>query len=267
MELGLEGRIAIVTGGSKGIGKAIAKSLAAEGVTVVICARGRESLDQAQKEMEASGGKAIAIPVDAEDPHSVSDLIAMVIEKAGGIDILVNNVGGASRFGGFFELSPDDWKMTFDRNVMTSVYFVQQAYPWLCKSAAARIINIASISGVQPGSYNPHYALTKAAIINLSKSLSNLFVKDNILVNAVCPGPVHSDSWDRNVRRIADMRNIPFENAMIDVDMEESAKIPVGRIGEGDDIAGLVAFLASDKASWITGSCFHVNGGKLHTIS
>ncbi len=265
--MGLKGRVAIVTGGSKGIGKAIAKSLASEGATVVICARGMDALIAAKKEIETSGGSALAIPVDAANPQSVNDLITAVIEKAGGIDILVNNVGGAGRFGGFFELTPEDWKMTFDLNVMTMVYFVRHAYPWLLKSVAPRIINISSISGLQPGSYNPHYTLTKAAVINLSKCLSNLFVKDNIMVNVVCPGPVHSDSWDDNVRRIAAIKNISVADAGIMVDSEESAKIPVGRVGEGYDIAGLVSFLASDKASWITGSCFHINGGKLHTIS
>jgi len=243
MELGLKDRVAIVTGGSKGIGKAIAKSLAEEGVNVVICARGRESLLSVQKEIADSGGSIYAIPVEATKPESVQNLINSVVEKFGQIDILINNLGGTDKFGDFFELKHDDWKMAFELNVMTIVYFVQYSIPWLRKSTAPRIINISSISGLQPGSYNPHYTITKAAVINLSKYLSNQLVKDNILVNVVCPGPVHSDSWDRNVQRLADIHNISIEEARVKIDTEESVKIPLGRVGEGKDVAELVTFL------------------------
>ncbi|MBI5195204.1 MAG: SDR family oxidoreductase [Nitrospirae bacterium] len=267
MELNLKEKVAIVTGGSKGIGKSIAKSLAIEGANVIICARGKESLCAAEKEIADAGGHVFAISVDAANPESVQNVIDKTIDRYGKLDVLINNIGGVNKFGGFFELKPEDWKLAFDLNVMTMVYFVERAYPWLCRSVAPRIINISSISGLQPGSYNPHYTITKAAVINLSKCLSNLFMKDKILVNVVCPGPVHSDSWDKNVQHIAKLKDISLEAAKISIDIEESAKIPIGRIGEGDDIAGLVAFLVSDKASWITGSCFHINGGKLHTIS
>ena len=102
--------------------------------------------------------------------------------------------------------------------------------------------------------------------INLSKFLSNHLAGDGILVNVVCPGPVHSDSWDDNVQHIANIRGIPIDEARGQVEVEEASKIPLGRVGEGDDVAGLVTFLASDKAAWVTGSCFHVNGGKLRSI-
>ena len=267
MELDLKGRTAIVTGGSKGIGKSIAKSLALEGVNVAICARGTESLLSAQKEINELSGNVIAISTDGTKSESVQSAIKEVVEQFGGIDILVNNTGGVDKFGGFLELTHDDWRNAFEFNVMTVVCFVQHTLEWLRKSTSPRIINISSISGLQPGYYNPHYTTTKAAVINLSKYLANEFVRDQILVNAVCAGPVHSHSWDKNVKRIADMQNIPLEIAKSNIEVEESAKVPLGRVGEGDDISGLVTFLASNKASWITGSCFHVNGGKLSTIS
>ncbi|MEI6916347.1 MAG: SDR family oxidoreductase, partial [Armatimonadota bacterium] len=134
------------------------------------------------------------------------------------------------------------------------------------QSPAARIINISSISGIEPGFYNPHYTVTKAATINLSKYLANQLTPDGVLVNVVCPGPVYSDSWDRNVQRIADMRDIPLHEARELVNKEEELKIPLGRIGTGNDVAALATFLASDQADWITGSCFHVNGGKLRSM-
>lgn len=266
MDLGLRGRVAIVTGGSKGIGRAIAKSLAGEGVNVVICARGTEALASVRNEIEKSGGNAVAVPADATDTKAVHSVVAAAVERFGGLDILVNNVGGAGRFAGFPELTDDDWMDAFKLNAMTMVHFVRAALPSLRKSLAARIINISSISGIQPGSYNPHYTIAKAAVINLSKYLANQLASDRILVNVVCAGPVHSHSWDMNVQRIADIRNITLDEARNQVEAEEASKVILGRVGKGDDVAGLVSFLASDKAAWITGACFHVNGGKLRSM-
>ena len=264
MKFGLEGQVALVTGGSKGIGLAIARTLAEEGARVAITARGTEALQKTASEL--AGFKILTVPADATDQIAVNAVVARVVEVFGGLDILVNNVGGAGRFGGFKELTDADWKSAFDLNVISLVHFVRSAEQHLRKSASGRIINISSISGVQPGTFNPHYAVTKAATLNLSKFLANYFVKDRVLVNAVCPGPVHSESWEENIRRLASQGNVPVDVGRQNVEREESSKIPLGRVGEGGDIAGLVAFLASERASWITGSCFHVNGGKLSTI-
>lgn len=266
MDLKLKGRVAIVSGGSKGIGAAIAKSLADEGVRVVICARGEKSLTAVREEIMRSGGRVVAISADCTDPDAVRSVVDRTVEEFHGIDILVNNIGGAEVFADFLELCDDDWLNAFNLNVMSVVYFVRYALPWLRQSTLSRIINISSISGVQPGFYNPHYTITKAATINLSKYLANKFASDGILVNTVCPGPVHSHSWDKNVRRIADVQNLRLDKAKTQVDTEEAQKIPLGRIGEGGDVADLVTFLASERAGWVTGSCFHVNGGKLRSI-
>ena len=263
MELELKGRVAIVTGSSKGIGKAIALSLAAEGAHVAICAREKDPLLLLQKEIEGRGGSVVAIPADVTKAESIQKIISQTIDRFGKLDILINNVGGVKKFGGFFELTDNEWKEAFELNVMTVVSFIRQSMPWLKKSISPRVINISSISGVEPGFSNPHYNITKAAIINMSKHLANVLVKDKILVNVVCPGPVHSSSWSNNVQNIAENRNIPYEKAWEEFEEQESAKIPIGRVGEGSDISDLVVFLSSDKASWITGSCFHINGGKL----
>lgn len=266
MNLRLKGRTAIVTGGSKGIGKAIAKSLANEGVNVVICAQGMEALTAVQEEIKRDGGNVLTVRADVTDPEAVQNVVTTAVEYFGGLDILVNNAGGVNRFGGFLELTGTDWLDAFQLNVMGVVYFVQHALPSLRQSPTARIINISSISGVQPGFYNPHYTIVKAAVINLSKYLANHLAGDRILVNTVCAGPVHSHSWDRSVQHIANIRGIAFDKVRAQVEEEEARKIPLGRVGEGDDVAGLVTFLASDQAAWVTGSCFHVNGGKLCNI-
>jgi 3-oxoacyl-[acyl-carrier protein] reductase len=264
MNLELNGRVALVTGGSKGIGRAIAKALAEEGVRVAVTARGAEALRKTASEL--SEFKVLAVPADATDQQATRAAVDRVVDVFGGLDILVNNVGGAGKFGGFGELADTDWRNAFDLNVLSLVHFVRAAEQYLRKSKWGRIINISSISGVQPGAFNPHYAVTKAATINLSKFLANYFVQDGVLVNVVCPGPIHSESWDENVRRLALERGIEIEEVRQDVEREESSKIPLGRVGEGEDIAGLTIFLASERANWITGSCFHVNGGKLRTI-
>lgn len=266
MDLGLKGRVAIVTGGSKGIGRAIVSSLAKEGVNVLICARGEESLAAVQEEIRQSGGNAVAVSADVTDSEAVRNVVATAVEQFGGLDILVNNVGGASRFAGFLELTDDDWQEVFKLNVMSVVYFVRYALPSLRQSRAARIINIASISAIQPGFYNPHYTSTKAAVLNLSKYLANQLTSEHILVNAICPGTVRTDLWERNIRHIANIRNIDVDEARAQVEVEEVSKTPLGRVGEGSDVADLVTFLASDNAAWIAGSCFHVNGGKLRSI-
>ena len=267
MEMGLRGRTALITGSSQGIGKAIAFSLAKEGVKVAICARNPETLAAVQDEIRRLGGEAVAISADVTDPANVHKVVTKTIAEYGNkIDILINNVGGAEKFGNFLELSDKDWRDSFELNVMPTIQFVRETLPWLRLSKSPRIINLSSISGIEPGFYNPHYTIMKAAIINLSKYLANQFAKEGILVNVVCPGPTFSNSWDRNIRRIADVRGISSDEAKKWVDNEEAAKIPLGRIGTSDDVASLVTFLASDQANWITGSCYSVDGGKLRSM-
>lgn len=264
MNLNLLGKVALVTGGSKGIGRAIAQSLAEEGAKVIITARGEGAMLETVQELASFG--ILAIPADATDQSAVNRVIQQIVDTHGQLDILVNNIGGAGNFGSFTDLSDDDWRNAFDLNVMSIVHFVRACEPHLRRSSGGRIINISSIAAVQPGTFNPHYTITKAATVNLGKFLANYFVNDRVLVNTVCPGPVHSDSWDINVRRLAVDRRQPFNDTWNQVEIEESQKIPLGRIGEGNDIAPFVAFLASEHASWTTGSCFHINGGKLKSV-
>lgn len=263
MNDGLKDKVAIVTGGSKGIGRAIAQSLAEEGVKVVICAREQKNLSRARTEMEKTCGNVLAVSADVTKPADVKKVVATALKRFGRLDILVNNAGGAYKFGDFNRLTDQDWLNTYRLNVMACVYFVRYSLPALRKSSSARIIQVSSISGVQPGMYNPHYTSAKAAVINLNQYLANTLAKEKILVNVVCAGPVHSDAWNRNIEYIARLKNKDVKTTRQEFDAQEAAKIPLGRIGEGRDVAGVVTFLASAQASWITGACFHVDGGKL----
>jgi len=263
MNLKLNNRVALVTGGSRGIGAGIVRYLANEGVKVAFCARASTALEELEAEVRSRGGDCIGMPLDVLDPEALTAIVDAAAAHWGGLDVVVNNVGGPIKFGGFEELSDDDWIKAYELNVMSQVRFTRAALPYLRKSTLKRIINISSTSAQQPGHYNPHYSATKAAVVNISKHLANVLAKEQILVNTVCPGPVHSDSWDTNITRTAVVRNVSASQARDLVEIEESAKIPLGKIGEAEQVAAMVAILASPISEWTTGSCFHINGGKI----
>ena len=208
MDLNLKGRVALVTGGSKGIGASIVRQLAQEGVRVIICARPSQAMADLVLEISAGGWTCIALPVDVLNPAAISAVVELAARQWGGIDILINNVGGAERFGGFEELKDEDWLRAHEFNVMSVVRFTRSALPHLRGSTLRRIINVSSISAVQPGYYNPHYTVTKAAVLNLGKYLANALANENILVNTICPGPVKTEAWEMNVRKVSLTRKI-----------------------------------------------------------
>ncbi len=267
MEYGLQDRVALITGSSHGIGKAIALALAREGADIIISGRTLDALVSVRTELESFGRSVHSCYIDARDGQSVRFLFNNVVAKIGRLDILVNNVGGAETFGDFFTLTDADWKDAYDLNVMSMVYFSRAAIPWLRKSDSARIINIASLPAKQPGSFNPHYSAAKAAMLNINKHLANVLAKDNILVNAICPSTLRGGGWDRNVLHRAERGGITqaeAENIMIE---EERKKSPLGKLGTLDDIAHLAIFLASSTNTYITGSVIDVDGGIRRSVT
>lgn len=266
MNLGLSDRLALVTGATEGIGRAISLELAAEGAHVILCARTPSRLEALQAEIEEAGGRATAIAADLVAPEASSQVLAEVRARLARLDILVNNVGGAERFGGFFDLSDEDWVSCFDLNVMTVVRMVRTFAPLLTASAAGRIITVGSVTGLQPGRYNPHYALAKCALLNLNEYLSNEFAASGLTVNLVSAGPVHSAAWDRLLQRLSQETATSLEATAERIDREEAGKIPLGRVGKPGDVAAAVALLASARAGWITGANVIVDGGKVAGI-
>lgn len=266
MDLQLTNRIALVTGGSRGMGKIIALTLAREGADVVICGRTTETLAIAQKEMMQYGRKVYTAVLDATKPLEVSDFFSKTIRAIGRLDILVNTIGGVEKFGNFFECTDDDWTRSFELNCMTMVRFSREAVPYLRQSNTGRIMNISTVPAHQPGALNPHYSAAKAAMVNCSKHLANVLAKDNILVNAVCPGSLTGEAFERNLADRAARDDVSTGEARRRMQEEEQKKVPLQRMGTPEDVASLVAYLVSSQNQFITGTCISVDGGATRSM-
>jgi 3-oxoacyl-[acyl-carrier protein] reductase len=271
LQTGLADKIAIVTGSSTGIGLAIGRALAGEGARVVLSARGSERLEEARRSVAAETGAAVeAIAADVGTAEGCAQLVDAVRARFGRIDVLVNNAGGAGGPGGFLNLSDDDWQRAFDLNLMSAVRCSRAVIPDMKKQGGGRIVMISSTSAHQPDTVVCHYNAAKAGLINLSKTLANAFAADRILVNCVCPGLTRTPAVESTAfRRLAE-EGRPSEGLTADEAVAAyfgpRRPIPLGRAGLPEEIAGLVVFLCSAQASWITGTCINADGGWTKTI-
>jgi 3-oxoacyl-[acyl-carrier protein] reductase len=254
MDLGLRGRRAIVTGGSKGLGRAIAAELLAEGAAVAICARDTAELDQTAAELSASGG-ITALPCDVTDPAQVESFVARAAEALGGIDILVNNAGAATP-GRFGDLTDADWQRDIDVKLFSQIRCTRAALPHLRRSEAPRVININAIYGRYPDPVFLATSANRASCLGLAKALAMEFGAEGILVNSVNIGFVVTPQWENiRARRAPDASADEFFGALA------AKEVPLGRFGQPGEVAGVVTFLASDRASYITGASIDVAGG------
>jgi 3-oxoacyl-[acyl-carrier protein] reductase len=240
----LSGRIAVVTGASRGIGRAIAARLASQGAVVCAAARGENARD-ATKAILGAGGRAEAFSVDVTDAASVGALVAAVVERHGRVDILVNNAGIA-RDQLMLRMKREDWDAVLDTNLTAAFTCVQAVLKAMVRQRAGRIINIGSVVGQMGNAGQANYAASKAGLIGFSKALAREVASRNVTVNVVAPGLIETDM----TKGLTDRSQTDW-----------SAQIPVGRIGSPDDVAAAVCFLASDEASYITGQVLAVNGG------
>ncbi|NQV49889.1 MAG: SDR family NAD(P)-dependent oxidoreductase [Candidatus Marinimicrobia bacterium] len=255
-----------ITGGSEGLGLELAKAFIEAGSTVTICGRQKIKLDKALNELKKISSHIFAVPADVTNKMEVVQAIEKAVALMGSLDVVINNVGSTDKFGGFFDLDEKDWMDTYKKNVLSVVHTVKAAHPYLKKSKNPRVVNIASITGLQPGIFNPHYSASKAALINLSKHLSSLFAPDHILVNCIVPGTFESGAWTRNIERVAHEKKITVDEAATIENQLAVNSIPLNRIGQPKDIIPLILLLASEHAAWITGSCFVVDGGKMRSM-
>jgi 3-oxoacyl-[acyl-carrier protein] reductase len=269
VELGLEDKVAVITGSSKGIGKAIAGELAREGCRVMLAARGEKDLEAAAEDIRRAGGTGdvAAVAADVTRADEVEGLIAETIARFGTVDILVNNAGGTGRRSPFHELSDEEWFEILDLNLISAVRLTRAVLPHMRRQRWGRIINVASESGTQPSALKPHYNAAKAALINLTKSLSRAYGEYGILVNAVSPATTITPSVEDLIAEEARRKNIPLDEKEAAFVRENKPDIAAGRLGRPEETASVVAFLASERASFVTGANYRVDGGSVTSIS
>jgi 3-oxoacyl-[acyl-carrier protein] reductase len=260
MDLGLAGRCAVVTGASRGIGLASARALCAEGARVLMVARHEENLDEAARGID----NAEWLAVDVTEPDAAQRIGACAREQLGGFDVLVNNAG-TSAARPLDELTDDEWQEQWELHVMAPMRLMREAAPAMAEKGWGRIVNVTSSSGKRPSLTNVAYSVTKAAQLSLSRAFADTYAGKGVLVNAVAPGPVETPLWlekgglaDQAAEAQGISRDEALENAR--------AKIPLGRFGTEEEIAAIVVFLCSERASNVTGAAWSADGGAVPII-
>jgi 3-oxoacyl-[acyl-carrier protein] reductase len=256
VNLGLKGKKAIVTAASKGLGRAIALCLADEGVELAICARGPESLRRTKDDIQRAGGRVFSVTADLTDEKQIKDFVAESAKQLGGLDILVNNAGGPKP-GKFDDLSEADWANAFNLTFMSVLRLCHEVVPHMRKRGGGRIINLSSLSVKQPLEGLISSNSIRLAVVGFAKSLADELAPENITVNTVCPGFSLTDRLKDYMASIAKRENSSVEEVMKGF----AARIPMRRLAEPDNVADFVVFLASEKASYLTGLCIPVDGG------
>jgi NAD(P)-dependent dehydrogenase (short-subunit alcohol dehydrogenase family) len=255
MDLGLLGKVAAITGGSEGIGRATAFRFCEEGVRVAICTRREGVLQTTAKEIaSATGGEVLAVCADVTTAANCARFIQQTVERFGRLDILVNNAGRSSAMP-FEEADDEVWQEDMEVKLYGAIRCTQLAIPHMRKQGGGRIINMTTIGGKQPGAQSVPTSVTRAAGINLTKALAHEYAADNILVNTICLGRLKSAQWTRRWQAHFSHMTLDEFYAM------QGESIPLKRLGEAEDVADLVCFLASERARYITGTAINIDGG------
>ncbi len=254
-------RVAVVTGSSRGIGLAIAQTLAAEGCRVVLCARGKASLTRAADRLSREGHTVHAVAADLTTPTGLRRLVTTTLRRFGRIDLWVNNVGGPLYRQPLSQINDAAWRLTMEVNLFSAVRACRAVVPIMQQQKCGRIINIASTAGLDGEARFPDYAVAKAALIAFGRALAQELAADGILVNTLCPGAVWTSSWDREAAKNAIRAGQSIQAARDALRAAVASRIPTGRMGTPKEIASAVVFLAGPTSSWTTGAVFRIDGG------
>jgi 3-oxoacyl-[acyl-carrier protein] reductase len=260
MDLGLRDRVCLVTGSTAGIGLETARLLAAEGARVIVTGRAADRVEQARVDV----GAALGIPADLSEPSSADRLVSEAAAQLGSIDCLVNNVGEAYQVA-FDELTDEQWDSMWQVNVMSYVRCIRAALPGMREAGRGVIVNVSSTAGKRPSTGMPNYSVTKAAVLSLSRLVADLYAREGIRCNAVAPGPTATDAW-LGEGGLADQQGARSNKTRVEVLEAVGAGRPLGRLAEPEEIASVICFLCSERASYVTGSAWSADGGTVPII-
>jgi 3-oxoacyl-[acyl-carrier protein] reductase len=259
VDLGLRGRVCLVTGSTAGIGLATARLLADEGARVVVCGRERGRVERARRE----AGAELGVVCDLADPSGPDALVAEAADTLGPVRCLVNNVGVAYQ-ARFDELTDRQWEEMWQLNVMSFIRAIRAVLPTMCDGGGV-IVNVSSTAGKRPSTGMPNYSVTKAAVLSLSRLVADLYARDSVRCNAVTPGPTATDAWLGD-GGLADQQAATSGKTKEEVLEAVGKGRPLGRLAEPDEIAAVVAFLCSERARYVTGAAWSADGGTVPII-
>lgn len=264
MELGLRGKVAAITGGSVGIGLAIGRALAAEGVHLALCARNRERLSEVTQAIQQEFGvRTLGVRADVSKAEDIERFASEIERVYGGVDILINNAGTGSEEK--ILTAPDErWQYYWDLHVMAAVRLSRLLAPMMQRRGGGVILNNASICATQPLGYEPIYNTTKAALVMFSKCLANELIPMNIRVNTVNPGLVMTPDWQKTAKILTEGTHTTWEEYLDKIAKENA---PIGRFATPEEVADLFVFLCSERASYCVGSTYYIDGGWLRVIT
>jgi len=269
MDLGLKGRACVVTGASRGIGRETARQLCAEGASVLLVARSEEPLRDAAEEAGAagaeSGGRAEALRLDVTDDDAGERMLAAAEERFGSLDVLVNNAGTA-QWRDLDEVPDEDWRAQYELNVMAPLRAMRAAAPGMAERGWGRIVNVCSTAGKRPSVAMPEYSVAKAAELSLSRLFADRYAKQGVLVNAICPGPVEGELWMKPGGLLDQSQRLSGAETREEALATAGSKRPIGRLAEVGEIAASIVFLCSERASYVSGAAWSVDGGTVQVI-
>ncbi len=272
MDLGLAGRACVVTGASRGIGRETARQLCAEGAAVLLVARSADALSEAANAASeagaGAGGRAEALALDVTGEDAGERMLAAAIERFGGLDVLVNNAG-AARWRDLDDVPDEDWRAQYELNVMAPLRAMRAAAPQMAGRGWGRIVNVCSTAGKRPSAAMPEYSVAKAAELSLSRLFADRYARSGVLVNAICPGPVEAELWMEPgglLDQSRELSGVPAKSSREEALEAAGSKRPIGRLAEVGEIASAIVFLCSERASYVSGAAWSVDGGTVQVI-